>query len=287
MTRRAASSRGREPDGTMADVEACLRGEKLYGDDFSSSEIEAWFRDEEEGYYNLGAKERGTYLYGYHALNRLHGYSALPEKSFRHVLGIGSAYGDDLRPVAPMASRITILEPSEGFRVGDMGGVPAEYVKPNPSGQMPFPDGTFDLITCLSVLHHIPNVTSVVGEICRCLVPGGYALVREPIVSLGDWRRPRKGLTRRERGIPLHILRGMFMTAGLEVIRERKCVFPVTRRLRYLMRAPVFNSWACAYADFLICRLPIWPQIYHARNTVQKLRPNAIFFVFRKPPSPK
>jgi SAM-dependent methyltransferase len=267
----------------FAEIERCLRGEKLYGDDFSPSEIEEWFRDEEEGYYNLGEKKRDGYVYGYHALNWLHGYSKLPKKTFAHVLGIGSAYGEEIRPVATKASKITILEASGRFWVETIGDVPVEYVRPNPNGQMPFPDATFDLITCLSVLHHVPNVTTVVREICRCLAPGGHALLREPIVSLGDWRKSRRGLTKRERGIPPHILRDMIVAAGFEVLRQRKCVFPVTRRLQYLMKSSVFNSRVCTYADSLTCWLPIWPKAYHAKHLLEKLRPNAIFFVLHKP----
>jgi SAM-dependent methyltransferase len=268
-----------------ATIERCLRGEELYGDNFSLSEIEAWFKDEEEGYYDLGSKERDGYVYAYHSLNWLNGYSALPPKTFRHVLGIGSAYGDELRPVAHKALKVTILEPSKRFRVTEIEGTPVEYVKPNPGGQMPFSDGAFDLITCLGVLHHIPNVSTVLREIYRCAAPGAFVLVREPIVSMGDWRKPRKGLTKRERGIPLRILRDTITTVGFDVVRERKCMFPVTMRLQYVLRVPVFNSRLYTYADSLVCRLPFWGNTYHARNALEKLRPNAIFFALRKPSS--
>lgn len=267
---------------SSAEIERCLRGDKLYGDDFPAPEIEAWFRDEEKGYYNLGAKDRDRYVYAYHALNWIHGYSALPNVKFRHILGMGSAYGDELWPVARKASMITILEPSDGFEVQAIEGVSVQYVKPSPSGCMPFRDSTFDLITCLGVLHHVPNVGTVIREIYRCLSLGGYALVREPTVSMGDWRKPRKGLTKRERGIPLQILRGMIRGAGFEIRRERKCMFPITSRLRYLMRTPVFNSMICTFADLLVCGLPIWPRSYHPKNALAKLRPNSIFFVLRK-----
>lgn len=265
------------------DIEKCLRGEKLYGDDFSAAEVETWFKDEREGYSNLGAKSRKSYVYAYHALNTMHGYSALPDKVFQHVLGVGSAYGDDLRPIVPMVSTITILEPSDTLQVDEIEGKPVHYVKPDPSGLLPFPDASFDLITCLSVLHHIPNVSTVFREICRCLAPGGYLLLREPIVSMGDWRSPRKGLTKRERGIPLAVLHKIIKGNGLQIIRERMCIFPITRRLKYLTRSPAFNSKALTYLDSLICQVPIWPRAYHPKNPLEKLRPNAIFLVLRKP----
>lgn len=265
------------------EIEVCLRGEKLYGDDFTLEEVEVWFRDEEEGYYQLGAKDRATYRYPYHALDWLHGFSFLTQNSYQHILGIGSAYGEELRPVAAKARRITILEPSSGFAVTEIGGTPAEYVKPRPDGKFPFVNETFDLITCLSVLHHIPNVSAVVREAYRCLRPGGIVLLREPVVSMGDWRMPRKGLTKRERGIPLPILRDMLSRAGFQVLRERLCAFPLTRRLNYVLRFPVFNSVFWTKVDALICHLPVWPTHYHPKRTIHKLRPSAVFFVLKRP----
>lgn len=268
--------------GSTVEVDRCLRGEKLFGDDFTPEEIEAWFRDEQDGYYNLGAKERESYHYPYHALDWLHGFSALPRESFRHVLGIGSAYGGELLPIAPRVARITILEPSDGFVVKEIAGVPVEYVKPVPTGRLPFGDGSFDLITCLSVLHHIPNVSTVVAEIFRCLEPAGFALVREPVISMGDWRRQRKGLTKRERGIPLPLLREMIGQTGFRVLRERPCVFPLTRRLNYVLKSPVFNSSFFTRADAAISRLPVWSKRYHPVWWIQKLRPSAVFFVLQR-----
>jgi ubiquinone/menaquinone biosynthesis C-methylase UbiE len=53
-------------------------------------------------------------------------------------------------------------------------------VKPSTDGALPFPDASFDLVTCLGVLHHIPKVSFALCELYRCLTPGGFALVREP-----------------------------------------------------------------------------------------------------------
>ena len=74
-------------------------------------------------------------------------------------------------------------------------------------GVIRYGGGYFDLIVCFGALHHIPNVSRIIGEFYRCSEKGGYVLMREPIISMGDWTKKRKGLTRRERGIPLKILR--------------------------------------------------------------------------------
>jgi ubiquinone/menaquinone biosynthesis C-methylase UbiE len=45
---------------------------------------------------------------------------------------------------------------------------------------LPFQDGSFDLVTCQTLLIHVPDVAAVVGEMLRVLRPGGLLLVAEP-----------------------------------------------------------------------------------------------------------
>lgn len=262
------------------EIDRCLRGEKLYGDDFSPSEIEAWFEDEKEGYFQL--EPRDSYQYAYHGLNWIHGFSHLPDIRFRRVLGVGAAYGDELRPIASRIGRITVLEPSRGFWSPKLDGVPVEYVMPNSSGRLPFAEKSFDLITCFDVLHHIPNVSTVVGEMYRCLAVGGFALMREPVISMGDWRKPRRGLTKRERGIPLQVLREIVIQAGFQMHRESMCMFSLTSRLNYVLRSPVYNSRFWTYVDAMLCRLPVWSNRYHPAHVAHKLRPWAVFLILQR-----
>ncbi len=271
-------------DAGDAGMEIYFSGRKLYGNDFSQDQIDAWFADEADGYFNLTQSGDGEYAYGYHALNMKHGYSALPKRRFGHVLGIGSAYGDELEPILAHSDRVSILEPSDGFKGTVLKGVPVSYVKPVAAGDMPFDSDSLDLITCFGVLHHIPNVSKIVDEFYRVLKPGGYALVREPIISMGDWRKPRTGLTKRERGIPLPVLRGFVEQAGFKVVRERKCMFSLTSRLKHIISGSVFNNPAIVALDAVLSALPIWPRVYHARNGLQKLRPTAVYYVLQKPP---
>jgi SAM-dependent methyltransferase len=262
-------------------VDLCLSGEQLYGDDLGPEDVRKWLKEEETGYYNLGAGNRGRYVYGYHALNWRHGFSWLPQKHFSHVLGVGSAYGDELLPLVGTARRVTILEP--GFRATDVDHVPVNYVKPEANGSFPFGDSTFDVMTCFSVLHHLPNVRFLVREMFRCLMPGGFALVREPIISMGDWRKPRRGITQHERGIPLNIFREIVTLSGFRIVRERRCTFSLVSRLRYFVREPVYNVRWCVVLDEWLCGLPIWSERYHPRFPWHKLRPWSVAYVLQRP----
>jgi SAM-dependent methyltransferase len=263
------------------DIVPYLSGEKLYGDNLGPEDVRKWMKDEQTGYYNLGAGNRDTYVYGYHSLNWRHGFSWLPRKDFSHVLGVGSAYGDELLPLVGTARRITILDP--GFDATHLGHFPVEYVKPENDGGFPFEDNTFDVMTCFSVLHHLPNVRFLIGEMFRCLTPGGFALLREPIISLGDWRKPRRGITKHQRGIPLDIFRELVTLSGFRIIRERLCTFSLVSRFKYFIQEPVYNVRWCVVLDEWLCGLPIWSHRYHPRFPWHKLRPWSVAYVLQKP----
>jgi SAM-dependent methyltransferase len=192
---------GRPLPDTSESVEPYFSGEKLYGDDFAQQQLEDWFADEREAYAAVSSE--APYAYKYHALDWQHGFRWLRDGTFRDVLGVGSAYGDEFVPILERAERITIVEPSDSFSRPDLAGKPLRYVRPVASGSLPFAEESFDLCTCFGVLHHVANVSHVVTELFRCLRPGGYLLVREPVTSMGDWRKRRQGLSKRERGIPL------------------------------------------------------------------------------------
>src|SRR3954468_3349721 len=92
------------------------RGDVLYGDDFTISQIQTWYEEETEAYANLGSKEAEEYTYGYHPLNTLHGFSFLKGKAFENALGMGAAWGHEFFPVIDQIKNIYIIEPSDNLR---------------------------------------------------------------------------------------------------------------------------------------------------------------------------
>jgi len=233
----------------------------------------------------LGARDRATYRYAYHSLNALHGFRYFPARRFEQVLGIGSAYGDEFLPILTRIGRITILDPSEAFLVSDIGGVPCRYVKPTPHGKMPFSDSTFDLITCLGVFHHIPNVRAVMQEVRRCVAPGGIVLVREPIRSMGDWTKTRPGLTKRERGIPLRILIEIATGAGFVVRSRSLCLFPPMMAVCSRLRILPYNNAALTRLDAMLCSFFRWNDRYHPGAIRRRSSPAAAYLVLECPAS--
>jgi SAM-dependent methyltransferase len=75
----------------------------------------------------------------------------------------GDACGVDLSPAAVDATR------SRGHEA-HLGAV----------GDLPFPDATFDLVTCLDVIEHTPDDRRTLGELRRVTRPGGTLLLTVP-----------------------------------------------------------------------------------------------------------
>ncbi len=264
----------------MEDFNDYLSGNKLYGDDFNKKQIEEWFRDEKEGYSGLISKS--PYIYEFHELNKIYGYNKLNRiKEFDKVLSFGGATGDELLPIIDKIKEVIILEPSQKLRVEKVGNKKIEYISPSASGKINLPKESIDLITCFAVLHHIPNVSFVLKELTSVLKKGGFMLIREPIVSMGDWRKERRGLTLRERGIPLKIFNRIIEENNLKILSEKKVLFPSTRRI-WDINDRFKRSKSVIYFDKLLSKMFSWNNLYHSTKPWHKLRPQSVFYVLKK-----
>jgi SAM-dependent methyltransferase len=266
-----------------APTPAQLRGDELYGDGFTQAQIERWFDDEADAYFAMSGASQDPANYGYRELNRLALLRHVPaDRRFRHALGFGSGWGAELAPLASRIEKLTIVESSQGYGRDPSLLMPTSSLPALPSGDLQLSDATIDLLTCFSVLHHIPNVSHVLGEFARALAPGGLLLLREPVTSLGgNWGGPRPGLTPHERGIPRAYLRRELPAAGLLIERETLAIFPPILKLWKLGPAP-YNSRILTALDLAVCRALARRSRYHAVSRWQKIRPTDIAILARR-----
>lgn len=259
-----------------------LNGSKLIGDDYEKQEILQWYEEEKNAYVDL-TESREFYLYDYHALNNICGFFAL-QKIQSHSIracAFGSAFGEELLPIMDKISSAILIDSATSFHEISY---PANFqtVLANASGKINCNENSFDLITCFGVLHHIPNVSFVVSELYRCLDLGGVLLVREPVTSMGDWRLPRKGVTKNERGIPSPIFRQILLENGFEILRHTKCMFPPLALACRVIGISPYNSRFVVYADLILCRVFGSNYRYHRTKFFQKFSHASDFYVCRK-----
>jgi SAM-dependent methyltransferase len=256
-------------------------GSRLYGDDFREDQINTWFREEERGYFDL-VQSYKQYIYSYHALNEFHAFRFL-KGHYNRCLALGCAKGDDVAPLASRVDKFIAIEPAEKWWSNEINGTAAEYLKPSLLGDIPLPDASIALAVCSGVLHHIPNASHVLSEIARVLRPRGHLVMREPISTMGDWRKPRRGLTANERGFPPEWIDAQAASVGLRVVRKRYCFFPLVPRFeRLLGLKPVYNSRFFVRLDYIFSLLTKWNLHYHRDAVWKKIAPGAIFYTFEK-----
>ncbi len=268
-----------------------IAGRRLYGDKFSRDQIQQWYETEVTGYFDLLSNhykitnEDNQYEYEYDALNRFHAVGRLLNLQFDTCLALGCASGEDIAPLAAVVRRFVAIEPAEKWWREDIGGKPATYMKPSVVGDLPLEAGTVDLATSFGVLHHIPNVSHVVGEIARVLVPGGLFVLREPICSMGDWRKARPGLTANERGLPLEWFDELARTSGFKVVARRTCMFnPLSAIFKQLGIATPFSIMPIVVLDWLLCQILQWNVHYWRENFLKKLAPSSAFWILERLP---
>lgn len=251
-------------------------GAELIGEDFTPAQLARWYEEEAEAYQNLGYQDEQ--FYPYDAINSLCGYDHLGAIDPAAVVGIGSAHGREFSPIASRIRELTIIESDTRYWKPKVCGVPATYRAPGPNGELPVASASADLLTCFGVLHHVARVSEALSEVSRVLKPGGIALIREPIVSMGDWRQPRPGLTKNERGIPVDLFRSMLAATGLQIVEERLCGFaPLRKAVHRLTCRNMWSSAALTRLDLALSQLRRTVP-YHPNSFFDRVAPSSVFY---------
>ena len=101
---------------------------------------------------------------------------------------------------------------------------------------------------------------------------------------MGDWREPRKGLTKRERGIPVKIYREINTKLGYKVVSEKFC-FTLTpsfeRIFKKLLKRPVYSYKSYIRIDSILSNLLKWNTNYQPKG-LKKVGPGALYYVLQK-----
>jgi SAM-dependent methyltransferase len=127
--------------------------------------------------------------------------------------------------------------------------------------QLPFADGSFDVVAYSSVLHHIPNFRTALVEALRVLRPGGQAFAFDPNLlhpAMALFRWPRsplyssKGVSPNESPLLARELRTAFRSAGFVDLQQR-CMADIPYRA---VAPKLLNAFVTVYnaGDWLMER---------------------------------
>lgn len=94
------------------------------------------------------------------------------------------------------------------------------------SEHLPFPDGSFDVLTCANSFHHYPHQAAVVREFRRVLRPGGRLMIIDGFRdNLIGWVAFDVFVTRAEGNVshaPWSVMRRYALEAGFADVTQRK-----------------------------------------------------------------
>jgi SAM-dependent methyltransferase len=95
------------------------------------------------------------------------------------ALDMGCGSGRWTRYLSSRVGHVEAIDPSEAVfhaaeRHGDLANVRWNQADVD---NIPFADGTFDLVVCLGVLHHVPDTAGAVSKLVAKLKPGGHLLL--------------------------------------------------------------------------------------------------------------
>jgi SAM-dependent methyltransferase len=132
----------------------------------------------------------------------------IAEKTGCRVCGL-DLHGEGIAS-AQAAARQQGYEARADFRQGDAG------------QRLPFEDSSFDALTCIDAINHLPDRPRVLAEWRRVLKPGGHLLFTDPIVLTG-------AITNQEIAVRASIGLFVFVPVGLDQALLEEAGFEVER----------------------------------------------------------
>ena len=266
-------------------------GTALVGDDFAEEQLSLWFAQEQEAFFSQDAGNSDVdpwYRYMRY-VNEYLGFSKLQADlvGAGSVLVLGPGSGLEIERFAANHRNwsLCFVEASANFRATLVGKWPRSLVvEPATSGDIALASDSQDLVCAFSVLHHIPNVSAVMSELYRVIKPGGYAMIREPCSSMGDWRYPRSA-TPNERGISRRVLSQIAATVGFdEHAKPVPILFEPLNKMLVRTIGFKYVPFGLLYAlDRAVSRLISFNDYYWRDRWYKKLGPSSYYYILRKP----
>jgi len=151
--------------------------------------------------------------------------AALPREQLGRVLDVGCGDGAFAARVAARGARVTGVDPAPTALARARSAHPElELVTPATDGGLPFPDGSFDAVTCVNVLQHVADTQALMSEMRRVLAPGGvlvaavpfHGRVRNVLTALGSFERHHDPLAPELRFYTAGSLRTLLAEFGFE-----------------------------------------------------------------------
>ena len=185
----------------------------------------------------------------------------------RRVLDVACGLGEWLEVLGREGALLSGLDVSERAVTACREHLPGADVRLGSADSLPWPDGTFDLVTCLGSLEHLDNKRRSLEEMVRVgvaqarfliLVPNAGFLTRK----LGFYAGTEQ-TELREDVYSLDTWTDLFRTAGLGVQARWRDLRPLDHR--WITTGPPWQ-WVLRAAQAAV--LPIWPiawqyQVYH------------------------
>lgn len=159
------------------------------------------------------------------------------------ILDVGCGAGGNIKILGEFGAVTGLDISEEALKFAKTRGVFKNLVQGN-AERLPFPDNTFDLISALDVLEHVPDDQQALREIFRVLKKGGLALITVP-AHRWLWSRHDEALHHLRR-YTTDELREKLRKAGFRVAEHSHFVVPaifflvfqkILRRIRKIREA--------------------------------------------------